>query len=436
MNYRYVHLSQGMVYNTMHTPAKWGLKVFFRSLHINGFKKVPVAKPVLLAVNHPTAFIDPLPICTFMEGPIYNMTRGDIFRKPFFRKLLESTNMFPVFRMRDGYTGRDRNAEVFDWCKNKLRDGRIVTIYVEGEHHWEKRVRPIKKGLANIAFGTYEQYRLEDLQVFPVGCAYRYGDRAREEGRFTVGDPLWVKDYWALYQENANAAVQKMCLDIENALKKVCYHLDDEADEELGSQCLAMYASENQEPWFPSVQYNTDRFAAEKAILDHINKLDGTEKAALRTLHEVYFAQLAQHGLDDDALYNRHLHGSIRRLLFLVLGFLPFLYGWITQWPIRRLGYWVANSKVKKKEFFSSVLFGVCTLAGTLYYALWLIISLFSWNIVWIMAALSLPVFAWFSIIYLDIADRYLLARKALGQPQAANLMAMRDTVKGAMSYF
>jgi glycerol-3-phosphate O-acyltransferase / dihydroxyacetone phosphate acyltransferase len=431
MNYRYVHLSQGMVYNIMHTPAKWGLKVFFRSLHINGFKKVPVAKPVLLAVNHPTAFIDPLPICTFMEAPIYNMTRGDIFRKPFFRKLLESTNMFPVFRMRDGYTGRDRNAEVFEWCKTKLREGRIVTIYVEGEHHWEKHVRPVKKGLANIAFGAYEQYRIDELQIFPVGCAYRYGDRAREEGRFTVGEPLWVRDYWPMYQENANAAIQKMCNDIEEALKKVCYHLEDETDETLGTQTLALYASENPEPWFPSVQYNTTRFAAEKALLDRINTMDAAEKAALGSLYNVYFDQLTQQGLDDDALYNRDRHTSTGRLLFLALGFLPFVWGWVTQWPIRRLGYWVAKSKVKKKEFFSSVLFGVCTLSGTLYYTLWLILSLFSGHIGWVAAALSLPLFAWFAIIYRDIAERYFLAQKAKKHPQTANLMTMRAAVTG-----
>ena len=30
--------------------------------------------------------------------------------------------MFPVFRQRDGYQGRDRNDEVFEFCQQKLQD--------------------------------------------------------------------------------------------------------------------------------------------------------------------------------------------------------------------------------------------------------------------------------------------------------------------------
>jgi hypothetical protein len=80
--------------------------------------------------------------------------------------------MFPVYRKKDGYGERDRNDEVFDYVKGKLLEGVAVNIFVEGEHHLDKRVLPMQKGIARIAFGTYQDHRLDDLQIVPVGCNY------------------------------------------------------------------------------------------------------------------------------------------------------------------------------------------------------------------------------------------------------------------------
>ena len=59
----------------------------------------------------------------------------------------------------------------------------MVTIYVEGEHHLEKRVRPIQKGIVRIAFGACEKLGddLKDLQIIPVGVNYVAGDQWRDE---------------------------------------------------------------------------------------------------------------------------------------------------------------------------------------------------------------------------------------------------------------
>ncbi|MBK6997471.1 MAG: hypothetical protein IPH31_22135 [Lewinellaceae bacterium] len=62
-------------------------------------------------------------------------------------------------------TKRDRNDEVFEYCQKKLVDGVAVNIFVEGEHHLDKRVLPLQKGIARIAFGTYENHPMEDFKL-------------------------------------------------------------------------------------------------------------------------------------------------------------------------------------------------------------------------------------------------------------------------------
>src|SRR5262249_51520495 len=137
-------------------------------------------------------------------------------------------NMFPVFRVRDGFAGRDRNDEVFEYCLDKMAKKRVVTVYVEGEHHLEKHVRPVQKGIARIAFAAYERHRQDELQIIPAGCNYMFGDRARDEVTVNIGAPIYVRDYWESYQTNPAQTIQKICGDIEIALKKVCLHVEKE----------------------------------------------------------------------------------------------------------------------------------------------------------------------------------------------------------------
>lgn len=431
MKYRYAYLSKGFAYGILEPFMHLAFRAFFRQIHVNNRQGVPPAKPVLLAVNHPTAFIDPILLVQYLEAPIYNMTRGDIFRKPLFRKMMESINMFPVFRRRDGYAGRDRNDEVFDWCVEKLRTGHTVTIYVEGEHHLEKRVRPVQKGIARIAFGAYEKHQQDDLQIVPVGCNYQYGDRPRDEAMVNIGQPIFVRDYWEAYQQNPAATIQKLCADIELTLKTtVCFHLDGPDDDVLAEQLLTLHRSEQPQPVLPIVHFDSQRFAQEKAVLDTLNALPEADKYALRERTARYFSALEKARLDDAALLKPQ-RGHGLWLLFFLLGLLPAFVGWASSWPVRALTYWVADSKVKKREFYGSVVLGMSFLGGLVYYLGGALVGLLVWGWLGLLVTLLLLVSAWFSIVYLEMWERFVAARRALASPDRAALMQLREAVGG-----
>ncbi len=428
MKFSLRHQSTGKFYPYLSQVSGLMFYGFFRKVHLSDIASVPSDKPVLLAANHPTAFVDPMLLCTFVEPPIYNMTRGDVFQKPLFRMLMESINMFPVYRMRDGYAGRDRNDEVFDYCIDKLHNRRVVTIYVEGEHHLEKRVRPTQKGIARIAFAAYERHQLEDLQIVPAGCNYVRGDRPRDVAMVNIGEPIFVKDYWDDYQRDPAGTTQRLCNDIEKALKSVCYHIENENDDALAEHLLALHRGDNPEPPLPIVTYNNRRFQQEKTLLDRLNTFSENEKNTLRDQTGRYFSALEQAGLDDAALMNPRW-GNWLWAGFFIAGFLPALIGWLGSFPFVKLAKYMADTKAKKREFYSSLRIGAGFLTGTLYYFSLFLICLFTFKPIWIALGLSLPLLGWFAEIYREMWERWRGARKAKSHPQKGELALLRAEI-------
>ncbi|MBL7805635.1 MAG: 1-acyl-sn-glycerol-3-phosphate acyltransferase [Saprospiraceae bacterium] len=428
MKFSLRHQSAGKLYPPL---ALFGYAIhwpIFRKVHINNRHGVPSDKPVLLAANHPSAAMEPLLLTIYLDPPIYNMTRGDIFKKPFFRKLMENINMFPVYRKRDGYTEKDRNDGVFEFCIDKLKQGRVVTIYVEGEHKLVKRVRPVQKGLARIAFASYERQQNPDLQIIPAGCNYAYGDRTRDEAFVNIGAPIYLCDYWEHYQRDPNNALLKLCRDIEQALKKVCYHIEDPNDEVLADQMLIMFRSDHPQPIWPFTVYDGKRFEAEKAVLERLNAMPAEQKAGLREKTATYFNALQSASLDDDALRNPSW-GNARWLFFLLPGALPALVGWLANLPISATANWVAAAKVKKVEFKITVIAGLGYLLGWIYYPLLWLIAILLWHAPTIAFVLLLPLLRWFGLVYYDIFTRWRAARKALTQPKREELLELRKRV-------
>lgn len=429
MNIKYWRQSSGKLYLILVPLGHLMVRGFFRKININNRRRISPTAPVLLASNHPTAFVDPCLLCVYIDRPIYNMTRGDVFKQPFFRHLLEGINMFPVYRARDGYSGRDRNDEVFEFCINTLRRNRIVTIYVEGEHHLEKQVRPVQKGIARIAFNAYEQHRMEDLQIMPAGCNYCYGDRARDEVMVNFGEPIFVRDYWDDYQQNPAQTIQRLCSDIEKALHTICYHVDDRADLPLAEQLLTLHRGDQPDLPIPLVAENTKRFDGEKAVCDALNAMPTHEKEGLRTRVDAYFDALAKAGLDDASVavprYGHWLWG-----IFFGIGFPFYVAGRLSSWPVRAAAYYVGNNKVKKREFFTSVVMGMGFLSGLFWYFSLFFAALFTLNPYWIGLALLLPLLGWFSMFYREIWQRWRAGVRARKHPERDKLRAMRKEIR------
>ncbi len=126
--------------------------------------------PLLLACNHPNSFLDGVLLDILFKNQVYNLARGDVFKKPFFARLLSKIKLIPIYRLSEGAGNIPANYESFEVCKEIFRKKGIVVMFSEGKCINEWHLRPLKKGTARLAFSSWEEGI--PLRVLPVGINY------------------------------------------------------------------------------------------------------------------------------------------------------------------------------------------------------------------------------------------------------------------------
>jgi 1-acyl-sn-glycerol-3-phosphate acyltransferase len=144
--------------------------IFCRKVIINRPAMLKEKGPLLLACNHPNSFLDGVLLDALFQQPLYSLTRGDVFKKPFYIKLLTALRLLPVYRISEGVENLSTNYETFESCKQIFRKNGIVIIFSEGKCINEWHLRPLKKGTARLAFSSWDDNI--PLRVLPVGINY------------------------------------------------------------------------------------------------------------------------------------------------------------------------------------------------------------------------------------------------------------------------
>ena len=173
--------------------VRLAMLIFCRRIIINkpGFLKTK--GPLLLACNHPNSFLDATILATLFKEPVYSLTRGDVFKKPFHRRILESLKMFPVYRTSEGAENLGINYETFDECKRVFRKDGLVLIFSEAKSVNEWHLRPLRKGTARLSFGSWEENI--PLEVLPVGINYSSFRRFSKNVFINFGEIISKKDF-------------------------------------------------------------------------------------------------------------------------------------------------------------------------------------------------------------------------------------------------
>ena len=174
-------------------------------------------------------------------------------------------HMIPIYRIRDGGLEKVRqNLSTFETCFEKLLDNQTIMILAEGNTIQEKRLRPIRKGPARIAFGALEREENMDLKIVPVGVNYTYADKFRSHVMFEFGEPISVQDFKSEYQSHPNKAILSLTSEIEKRLKKHIIIIEKKEDEDLAEKLFVFYRNNYHEPFFPIVSRKNERLKIEK----------------------------------------------------------------------------------------------------------------------------------------------------------------------------
>jgi 1-acyl-sn-glycerol-3-phosphate acyltransferase len=177
--------------------------------------------PLLLACNHPNSFLDGVILATIFEQPLYSLARGDVFRKPFTRKLLGMLNLLPVYRTSEGVENLGSNYDTFSNCIDIFRKNGIVIVFSEGKCINEWHLRPLRKGTARLALATWNQNI--PLRVLPVGINYSSFRRFGKNIILNFGEVITDHDFDGnlpdgiqhnLFNQNLEGQLRNLVLEI------------------------------------------------------------------------------------------------------------------------------------------------------------------------------------------------------------------------------
>lgn len=159
-----------MLYSLLKLPAKLAIYLYCRKIIINKKDILKSDGPLLIAANHPNSFLDAVILATLFKHPIYSLARGDAFVNNFYKKLLYSLNMLPVYRISEGAENLEHNYTTFSACLDIFKKNGIVLIFSEGRCINEWHLRPLKKGTARLAISAWQQGI--PLKIIPLGINY------------------------------------------------------------------------------------------------------------------------------------------------------------------------------------------------------------------------------------------------------------------------
>jgi len=348
-----------MLYFFIRPFVRLTFRIFFSKIYLHHLDRIPLDRPVLIASNHPSAFLEACLLATHFPKSLHFLVRGDIFINKFIIWLLAQFHLTPIYRFSDGFKNMRANDATFNACYERLNNKEIIVVYAEGNTTQEKRLRPIQKGLARIAFGALDKYPDLDLCIVPLGVNYTHPNDFRSEVFVEVGHPIELKPYVEKYKADFNKAVIELTQEVETTMKPLIIHVNNDVDLELAEKLWAKNKAAATIRFLPVVERTGERFEADKKTADRINSMETEEKITLNQ-------KIDLKGSDQTS------NLSIKILTpFAFMGiFLNGLPLWI--------GHYISKSKVSRIEFFASVLVGTSMFLYFIYLAfygliLWLL---------------------------------------------------------------
>lgn len=343
--------------------------IFFKRIKIKNAKAIKVKGPVVIAMNHPNAFMDPIAFTTTVYPPrVRYLARGDAFKKGIVSKILESFGIIPIFRIQDGgKEGLKKNDETYDRVNTLLKQNNKIIIFAEGLCIQERRLRPLKKGVPRMVFGAIDAYQLNNLTVVPVGVNYSKPSHFRGNLFFNIGESIKMNDYIPSYNEAPAKTMNQFLSDLTPKMKELIVHINHKHNEQVIEHIEEIYKYE----YFKTNKLNfndiENDFEFSKHVVETINKNEETQPEKVKALSQktiTYKNTLKNYNLRD-WLVNPDKQWFINsgvfaiRLLVLILSFPIYVRGLLGSFIPYFLTHLIIKKKVKVIEFKASFSIGV-----------------------------------------------------------------------------
>lgn len=354
------------------------LTSFYKRVKVKNKRVLESDAPMILALNHPNAFMDPVVFSLLVYPPKFKyLARGDAFKPGLANYMLETLGLAPIYRIQDGgKEGLKKNNETYERVNYLLRKKSKIIVFAEGLCIQERRLRPLKKGVPRMVFGAMDVIQNPDFLVVPVGINYSEASKVGSTTFFNIGEPIRVADFYEEYKEHPSRTYNKFIKVLEPRMKDLITHIDNPENDKLVPWLEKIFMRDLCKQQKLNFRDPEHEFLITKQITEKVNKADAEQKEKITELNskcETYFKHLEIMGVRDWVINPSNkwqlnwLHVLFRILIILIA--LPIIIrGMLGNYLPYKFSEYIVKKKVKHIEFNSSFNLGIGTFLTLFFY--------------------------------------------------------------------
>ena len=258
-----------MLYYILKPFVKLSIRLYFKRIKIEGLENIPKNQPVVLAPNHPGAFLDPILLGTVIPRVFHILARGESFQSKLKALLFKSMKMIPVYRPDKSPDKMIKNKSVFRKCHEILGEGKNIMIFPEGLSKTEHRLRKIKTGAARMVLGYQEsEYRNKNAVIVPIAINYDNPHLFQSKVYIKFGEPINVSKYEAVSE---NDRVRLLTEELKDSLLMNLKLIEDESHDELVEDIEKYYL--NEYSYYRNASTNTKKVQVFNRTVDGVQEM-------------------------------------------------------------------------------------------------------------------------------------------------------------------
>ena len=347
---------------------------YFRSIHIKGFEHIPASGPIVFVANHYSAFMDPIVLAVHIKRPLFFLARGEAFSSRLVTFFFSRLHMIPVYRPEISPELAHKNKEVFQKCFDHLKKAKTILIFPEGFSRTERNLQKLKTGTARIVLGAEAQNEFKlNVKIVPVGINYSNPHHFRSDVFVNFGKPISISEYQEIYVNNELESVLKLTDKIEKELKKLLIIVEDEKLDNLILQIESLYRSQLREESSERDKAVQDFYISKEIVkaVTYIQKEFPDKATQFELKISNYFNVLKRLKLRDTQIRAQRIRvGMWSNILYFILGFPMFLYGYLTNILPFKISEYLSKKILVRKDFIGSMKLALGVLVYLVFYTI------------------------------------------------------------------
>ena len=394
MTFSYWFKNWSLNYKIGYGIVRLGNRTFYKKFEVAGLNKIPENAGVLFAINHQNAFMDPVVLSSQLNKNAYYLARADIFKKKLANKILRSIYMLPIYRQRDGVNTIVKNEDTFNECYDVLENNGCVLIFPEGNHNNQKKLRPLKKGIARIGLGAAKKYGFsKPYYIIPVGLDYSNHTNMGANLFINISDPINLEAYYPSFEKDPNSTINHLMDEIKLKLESLVLNIQ---SENYSTYTNIIWLLEQDMSKNSTLKEN---LASQQNLVSKLEKLETVSNKSFLTiesLSKAIFNYLKSNQLKPTHLYGKNsLAVAIFKSLALLFLFPFHLVGLVSNYIPYKLPVILVEKKIKDPHFHSSIKMSMGVILFIVFWSIQTIVVtlILGWKI-GILYLLSLPILA------------------------------------------